>query len=81
VGTWCDPEVIKRLLTRPATWAVVGLSANTERIAYSIGQYLRDRLGLRIVSVKSSWWGRRGRAGISPGRLMSLARFRSWTGL
>jgi predicted CoA-binding protein len=44
----------KRLLTRPATWAVVGLSANTERTAYSIGQYLRDRLGLSIVSVKSS---------------------------
>jgi predicted CoA-binding protein len=33
---------------------VVGLSANTERTAYSIGQYLRDRLGLSIVSVKSS---------------------------
>jgi predicted CoA-binding protein len=29
--------VIKRLLTTPATWAVVGLSANTKRTAYSIG--------------------------------------------
>jgi predicted CoA-binding protein len=29
------------LLTTPATWAVVGLSANTKRTAYSIGQYLR----------------------------------------
>ena len=51
VRTWRDPEVIKRLLTTPATWAVIGLSANTERTAYSIGQYLRDRLGMSIVPV------------------------------
>jgi predicted CoA-binding protein len=51
VWTWRDPEVIKRLLTTPATWAVIGLSANTERTAYSIGQYLRDRLGMSIVPV------------------------------
>jgi predicted CoA-binding protein len=43
--------VIKRLLATPATWAVVGLSANTGRTAYRIGQYLRDRLGMRIVPV------------------------------
>jgi len=43
--------VIERLLTTPATWAVVGLSANTERTAYSIGQYLRDQLGMSIVPV------------------------------
>jgi predicted CoA-binding protein len=43
--------VIKRLLTTPATWAVVGLSANTRRTAYSIGQYLRDQLGMSIVPV------------------------------
>jgi predicted CoA-binding protein len=51
VGTWRDPEVIKQLLTTPATWAVVGLSANTKRTAYSVGQYLRDQLGMRIVPV------------------------------
>ena len=51
VTTWQDPEVIKRLLTTPATWAVVGLSANTERTAYGIGRYLRDRLGMNIVPV------------------------------
>jgi predicted CoA-binding protein len=51
VKTWRDPEVIERLLTTPATWAVVGLSANTERTAYSIGLYLRDRLGMRIIPV------------------------------
>jgi predicted CoA-binding protein len=49
--TWRDPEVIKRLLTTPATWAVVGLSGNTKRTAYGIGQYLRDQLGMRIVPV------------------------------
>jgi uncharacterized protein len=51
VTTWRDPDVIRRLLTTPATWAVVGLSANTERTAYRIGQYLRDRLGMTIVPV------------------------------
>jgi uncharacterized protein len=51
VTTWRDPDVIKRLLTTPATWAVVGLSANTERTAYRIGRYLRDRLGMNIVPV------------------------------
>jgi uncharacterized protein len=51
VTTWQDPDVIRRLLTTPATWAVVGLSANTERTAYRIGRYLRDRLGMNIVPV------------------------------
>jgi predicted CoA-binding protein len=51
VGIWRDPEVIKQLLTTPATWAVVGLSANTKRTAYGIGQYLRDWLGMSIVPV------------------------------
>jgi uncharacterized protein len=51
VRTWRDPQVINRLLTTPATWAVVGLSANTERTAYRIGKYLRDRLGMSIVPV------------------------------
>ena len=51
MGTWRDPEVIKQLLTTPATWAVVGLSANTKRTAYSIGQYLRGQLGMKIVPV------------------------------
>ena len=49
--TWRDPEVIKRLLTTPATWDVVGLSANTRRTAYSIGRYLRDQLGMSIIPV------------------------------
>jgi predicted CoA-binding protein len=51
MSEWRDPQVIRRLLTTPATWAVVGLSANTERTAYRIGRYLRDRLGMSIVPV------------------------------
>jgi uncharacterized protein len=51
VTTWRDPDVIRQLLTTPATWAVVGLSANTERTAYRIAQYLRDRLCMTIVPV------------------------------
>jgi uncharacterized protein len=51
VGTWRDPKVIKQLLTTPATWAVVGLSANDKRTAYSIAQYLRGELGMKIVPV------------------------------
>jgi hypothetical protein len=46
-----DPEVVRRLLTTPATWAVVGLSANTARVAPSIASYLRDGLGMSIVPV------------------------------
>jgi uncharacterized protein len=51
VADWEDPDVIRRLLTTPARWAVVGLSANTERTAYRIGLYLRNRLGMTIVPV------------------------------
>jgi uncharacterized protein len=80
VKTWRDPEVIKRLLTTPATWAVIGLSANTERTAYSIGQYLRDRLGMSIVPVNL-----RGEGAWASGDIADLlsppARSRSWTEL
>ena len=48
---WQDPDLIRRLLSTPAPWAVVGLSANSERTAYRIGRYLRDRLGMSIVPV------------------------------
>ena len=48
---WQDADVISRLLSTPAPWAVVGLSANSERTAYRIGRYLRDRLGMSIVPV------------------------------
>jgi predicted CoA-binding protein len=48
---WQDAELIRRLLSTPAPWAVVGLSANSERTAYRIGRYLRDRLGMSIIPV------------------------------
>jgi uncharacterized protein len=46
-----DPEVIRRLLTTPARWAVVGLSDNPRRVAPRIARYLMDTLGMEIVPV------------------------------
>ena len=46
-----DPDVVRRLLTEPGRWAVVGLSSNRHRTAYSIAQYVRDALGMEIVPV------------------------------
>src|SRR5918995_3517639 len=51
VTDWRDADLIRLLLSTPAPWAVVGLSANSERTAYRIGRYLRDRLGMSIVPV------------------------------
>lgn len=45
-----DPDVVRRLLTTPARWAVVGLSQNSARTAYGIAAYLQD-LGMEIVPV------------------------------
>lgn len=46
-----DPKVIRRLLTAPARWAVVGLSNNTERTAYKIADFVQGTLGMQIVAV------------------------------
>ncbi|PFG38719.1 hypothetical protein ATJ97_1205 [Georgenia soli] len=46
-----EPDVIRRLLTTPGRWAVVGLSENRARTAYSIARYLQDDLGMEIVPV------------------------------
>ena len=45
-----DPEVIRRLLTTPGLWAVVGLSENPGRTAYGIAKYVQE-LGMEIVAV------------------------------
>ena len=45
-----DPEVMRRLLTEPGRWAVVGLSENPARTAYGIARYLQG-LGKPIVPV------------------------------
>ena len=46
-----DPELIERLLTTPARWAVVGLSSNTDRAAHGVAAYVQRRLGMTIVAV------------------------------
>lgn len=62
-----DPDVIRRLLTTPATWAIVGLSANPQRVAYGVAEALVNRLGLQIVPVHpraDTVHGARGYAGL-----------------
>ena len=46
-----DPAVVRRLLTTPGRWAVVGLSTDAERVAYRIARYLQQPLGMEIVAV------------------------------
>lgn len=58
-----DPQVIRRLLTTPATWAVVGLSTNATRTAYGVARWMHDTLGHRIIPVHSraeEVWGEPG---------------------
>jgi predicted CoA-binding protein len=47
---WLDPEAIRFMLEDCETWAVVGLSGNPSRTAYSIAKLLQQR-GKRIVPV------------------------------
>jgi hypothetical protein len=46
-----DPDVVRRLLTTHGRWAVVGLSANRDRVAYGVAGYLTATLGQEIVAV------------------------------
>lgn len=48
-----DTDVIRRLLTTPGRWAVVGLSTNTARAAYGVAEFVQDR-GHEIVPVHPS---------------------------
>ena len=50
-GTISDPAVIRRVLTTPATWAVVGLSTDTSRTAYGVARWMREGLGHHIIPV------------------------------
>lgn len=45
-----DDAVIRRLLTTPRRWAVVGLSDNRERVAHGVAAYVQG-LGMEIVPV------------------------------
>lgn len=46
-----DPAVIRRLLSTPGRWAVVGLTNNPARVAPSIARFLRDELSMQIIPV------------------------------
>ena len=46
-----DPDVVRRLLSTPARWAVVGLSTNRGRVAYGVSLYVQGGLGMTIVPV------------------------------
>ncbi|GAA1972039.1 CoA-binding protein [Nocardioides panacihumi] len=47
---WLDPEAIDFMLDECETWAVVGLSGDPRRTAYSIAALLQQR-GKRIVPI------------------------------
>jgi predicted CoA-binding protein len=58
-----DPAVIARLLTTPATWAVVGLSTDVTRTAYGVARWMHEALGHRIIPVHpraQDVWGEQG---------------------
>ncbi len=46
-----DPDVIRRLLTTPGRWAVVGLSGNPRRPAVGVSKFLMDGLEMEIIPV------------------------------
>jgi predicted CoA-binding protein len=46
-----DPDVVRRLLTTPGRWAVVGLSNNPRRAAVGVSRFLMDGLGMEILPV------------------------------
>src|SRR3954471_5626472 len=48
--TWQDPEAIRFMLDDCKVWAVVGLSGDTGRTAYSIAALLQER-GKQIVPI------------------------------
>ncbi|WP_231251258.1 CoA-binding protein [Nocardioides furvisabuli] len=48
--SWQDPETVGRMLDDLETWAVVGLSGDPSRTAYSIASLLQER-GKRIVPI------------------------------
>ena len=50
MAAWQDPERVRFMLDDAETWAVVGLSGDPSRTAYSIAALLQER-GKRIVPV------------------------------
>ncbi len=67
-GSVNKPEAIRRVLTTPATWAVVGLSTNVSRTAYGVARWMNEALGHRIIPVHSQAeevWGEPGYPSLS----------------
>ncbi|CAB4932410.1 unannotated protein [freshwater metagenome] len=48
--SWQDPETVVRMLDDLETWAVVGLSGDPSRTAYSIASLLQER-GKKVVPI------------------------------
>lgn len=46
-----DPALIRELLADPGTWAIVGLSANRDRPAWSVARWLQIEMGKAILPV------------------------------
>lgn len=51
--SWQDPDAVRFMLDTCDTWAVVGLSGDPSRTAYSIAALLQER-GKRIVPIHPS---------------------------
>ncbi len=51
--SWQEPEAVRLMLDDCETWAVVGLSGDPSRTAYSIAALLQER-GKRIVPIHPS---------------------------
>ena len=77
-GNVSDPTVIRRVLTTPATWAVVGLSTDPTRTAHGVARWMREALGHRIIPVHPravTVWGEPGYtslAGIPDGTTVTV---------
>jgi predicted CoA-binding protein len=52
-NTWQEPEAVRFMLDDCLVWAVVGLSGDTSRTAYSIASLLQER-GKQIVPIHPS---------------------------
>lgn len=52
--SWQDPATVDRMLDEQQTWAVVGLSGDPSRTAYSIASLLQQR-GKKVVPVHPSF--------------------------
>jgi uncharacterized protein len=80
-GNISEPEVIRRVLTTPATWAVIGLSTDTTRTAYGVSRWVHEALGHRIIPVHpraEEVWGQTGYptlARIPDGTVVSVVDF------